>query len=77
MEELKLVDYLIGIVGFLIVYVLNGIKSEITEVKSTVKNLETNLQEGINGLEHRVTALERDMEHVEKRCTTAAQSKFC
>lgn len=54
----ELFPYLTTIIGFLIVYVLNGIKSEITDVKTSVKNLEVDLRDGITSLDRRVTRLE-------------------
>lgn len=54
----NLTHILLATIGFLIVYVLNGIKTEITEVKTTVRNLETNLQTGISDLNVRVSTLE-------------------
>lgn len=60
MEHLAadLLPYLTTIIGFLIVYVLNGIKAEIKDVKITVKGLEKDFSEVINRLEYRVTVLE-------------------
>ncbi len=54
----ELVPYLLTVLGFLAVYVLNGIKGEIKEVKTTVKALENDLRGGFGSLDRRVTALE-------------------
>lgn len=50
--------YMVAIIGFLIVYVLNGIKGEIKEVKVSVKNLETDLRGGITELDRRLSKME-------------------
>ena len=47
-------NILLTIVGFLIVYTLNGIKKEITEVKSSVVQLSENL----TNIDKRVLVLE-------------------
>lgn len=54
----EMLPYLLTIIGFMAVYVLNGIKGEIKEVKTTVKALETDLRGGFGSLDRRVTALE-------------------
>lgn len=58
MTAADFLPYLTAVIGFLIVYVLNGIKGEIKEVKTTVKSLEKDLRDGITGLDRRVTAIE-------------------
>lgn len=57
-ELADVLPYLMTIIGFLIVYVLNGIKSEIKEVKTTVKSLENDMRGGIGDLDRRITAVE-------------------
>lgn len=54
----QLLPYLTTIIGFLIVYVLNGIKAEIKDVKNTVQGLEQDLRAGITALDRRVTKIE-------------------
>lgn len=54
----QLLPYLTTIIGFLIVYVLNGIKAEIKDVKLSVKSLEEDLRGGITQLDRRVTKIE-------------------
>lgn len=54
----QLLPYLTTIIGFLIVYVLNGIKTEIKDVKNSVKSLEEDLRGGITQLDRRVTKIE-------------------
>lgn len=54
----QLIPYLTTVIGFLIVYVLNGIKTEIKDVKLSVKSLEEDLRAGITSLDRRVTQIE-------------------
>ncbi len=54
----EVLPYLLTVIGFLAVYVLNGIKSEIKEVKVTVKALESDLRGGVTELDRRLTKLE-------------------
>ncbi len=51
-----ILPYLTTVIGFLIVWVLNGIKGEIREVKTTV----TGLREELIKLDHRVIRIESD-----------------
>lgn len=60
------VSILLTIVGFLIVFVLNGIKSEIRDTKTAVQNLETDLRGGMSQLDRRVT-------RIEARCNCASE----
>ena len=57
---LQVLPYFTTVIGFLIVWVLNGIKSEIKDVKTTVGSLEKDLREGITGLDRRVTKIETE-----------------
>lgn len=54
----QILPYLTTVIGFLIVWVLNGIKGEIKDVKNTVSSLEKDLRDGMAGLDRRVTTLE-------------------
>lgn len=54
MDGVSVTNVLLGSIGFLIVYTLNGIKSEIKEVKSTMNKLADELQK----IDKRVVALE-------------------
>ena len=54
----ELLPYLMTVIGFLIVYVLNGIKTELKEVKTTVKAVEADMRNGLTGLDRRVTKIE-------------------
>lgn len=53
-----ILPYLATIIGFLIVWILNGIKAEIKEIKTSVNSLEEDIRSQVSGLEHRVTVLE-------------------
>jgi hypothetical protein len=55
---IQILPYLTTVIGFLIVWVLNGIKGEIKDVKNTVSSLEKDLRDGMSGLDRRVTHLE-------------------
>lgn len=54
MDQALLTNILLGAVGFLIVYTLNGIKAEIKEVKTAMNVLSAELQ----NIDTRVTVLE-------------------
>lgn len=53
-ENVHITDILLTVVGFLVVYTLNGIKSEIKEVKSAMKELSHELKD----IDNRVVILE-------------------
>lgn len=57
-----LIPYLATVIGFLVVWVLNEIKGDIREVKTSVKALETDLRNSHGELETRVTKLETSYE---------------
>jgi len=54
----QLLPYLMAIIGFLIVHVLNGIKGEIKDVKNTVYSLEKDLRETLDNHADRLVAIE-------------------
>ena len=54
----EIIPYLLTVMGFLAVYVLNGIKGEIKEVKVTMGKLETDLRGGVANLDRRVAVIE-------------------
>jgi len=54
----QLLPYLMAIIGFLIVHVLNGIKSEIKEVKTSVYSLEKDLRDTLDNHADRLVAIE-------------------
>ena len=53
-----IVGTLLTVCGALAVIVLNGIKGEIKEIKTSLSSLETDMRDGLSGLGHRVTILE-------------------
>lgn len=54
----EIAPYLLSVVGVLLVYVLNGIKTEIKELRVFVASLESELRGGITLLDRRVTVME-------------------
>lgn len=54
----EIIPYLLACLGFFAVYVLNGIKSELKDLKTTVKSLEADLRGGYSNLDRRMTRLE-------------------
>ena len=58
MTPADILPYLMAIIGFLIIYVLNGIKAELKEVKNAMQGLERDLREDVTGLDRRITAVE-------------------
>lgn len=57
-----LINVLIGALGFLIVYTLMGIRSEIRDLASTMKGLENDLRGQLSELDRRVTRVESSCE---------------
>ncbi len=62
-----LIPYLATIIGFLIVWVLNEIKAEIREVKTTVKSMERDLSDKHSDLENRVVRLEAGCDYMHNK----------
>lgn len=64
--------YLVSIIGFLLIYVLYGIKAEIREVRLFVASLEGELRTHISTLDRRITVVETRCasEHGGDRCIT-------
>lgn len=66
------IGVLLSTIGFLIVYVLNGIKSEIGDIKGKLGTIETELHSRVTDLERRhearVTDVDRRLVHVEATC---------
>ena len=54
----ELIPILLTVLGFLAVYVLNGIKGEIKEVKTTIGKIEVDLRGGMASLDRRITTIE-------------------
>lgn len=84
------IGVLLSIIGFLIVYVLNGIKGEIQEIKGQLGKIETDLhqrvttidkeqRERIDGVERRYQNLyvdvDRRLAFVEARCAVVHEVK--
>lgn len=65
----EFLPYLLTIIGFFAVYVLNGIKGEIKEVKTTMKSLESDLRGGVTSLERRQSDLAERVSVIEARCS--------
>lgn len=63
----QLIPYFATVIGFLIVWILNGIKTEIREVKTSVHLLESDLRNSHNDLSSRVTRIEADYAHFHRR----------
>lgn len=57
-ENINAVSVLLTVVGFLIVFVLNGIKGEIRDTKRAVQGLEADLRGAISAIDRRVTVIE-------------------
>ena len=68
----ELLPYLLAIIGFLIVHVLNGIKGEIKEIKSALGKIETDLHKRVTEADRRLSdqyvAIDRRVSVVEARC---------
>lgn len=62
-DDFNLTNVLLSIIGFLIVYVLNGIKTEIKDIKSSVDKLEDSFDKSVKDLETRVVKLESACTH--------------
>ncbi len=54
----ELLPYAATVIGALIVYILNGVKSEIKDIGESVKGLEKDLRDGITSLDRRVSKIE-------------------
>lgn len=54
----ELAPYLLTTIGFLLIYVLNGIKGELKELRMFIATLENELRGGIAGLDRRLTVME-------------------
>lgn len=55
---IEFVPYLIATLGFFAVFTLNGIKSEMKEMKDSLKGLESDLRGGVASLDRRISVLE-------------------
>lgn len=63
---------LLSVIGFLIVFVLNGIKDEIREIKGQLSKIEGDLHTRVSDVERRSqdrsVDFDRRLSHVEARC---------
>lgn len=70
--SVDVMPYLLGIIGFLIVYVLNGIKTEIRDVKAAVTRIESDLHKRVSDVdrEHseRINDVANRLAHIEATC---------
>ncbi len=64
----ELLPFLLTIIGFLVVYTLNGIKNEIKDVKVTVGKLETDLRGSLSNLDRRQADDAARIAALEARC---------
>lgn len=71
------VGCLLSVIGFLIVFVLNGIKSEIKEIKGQLSKIEGDLHSRITENDRRhqdqYVAIDRRLATVEARCSMVHQ----
>ena len=54
----SVMPYIAAILGFLAVYVLNNIKQEMRDIKTSLNNLEKDMRDGVSQLDRRVTIME-------------------
>lgn len=70
----QILPYLLTVIGFLIVFVLNGIKGEIKDIKTQLGKIETDLHQRVTVIDTRHQQVQVDFErrlsHVEARCST-------
>jgi hypothetical protein len=64
---INVLPYFTTAIGFMIVFVLNGIKSEIKEVKTSVKALEEDFRDTIKAHDHRLTKIETGCNYMHGR----------
>lgn len=68
----EFLPYLLTVIGFLIVFVLNGIKAEIKEIKGQLGKIENDLHRRVSVIDQRhqdsKVEFERRLSHVEERC---------
>lgn len=73
-QELVLfgIGVLLAVIGFLIVFVLNGIKGEIRDVNEKLEKIESDLHRRVDSIDRRhqeeFTGLDRRVTKVEARC---------
>lgn len=68
----QLLPYLLAVIGFLIVHVLNGIKGEIKDIKGQLSKIESDLHGRVTDIDrrHQDTLVEHDrrISKIEARC---------
>ena len=66
------IGVLLSVIGFLMIFVLNGIKEEIKDIKIQLSKIEGDLHERVTEMERRqsaeTVAIDRRLSHVETRC---------
>jgi hypothetical protein len=58
MKDINLVNIPLSVIGFLGVFILNGIKNDISEMKNSLKAFETKMYTEITELKERITKVE-------------------
>ncbi len=64
----ELLPIMLTVIGFLVVYTLNGIKNEIKDVKVTVGNLEKDLRSSLASLDRRQSDDSARLAALEAKC---------
>lgn len=71
----QFLPYLLAIIGFLIVHVLNGIKGEIKDIKGQLSKIEGDLHSRVTDIDRRhqdkYVDMDRRLINVEARCRVA------
>lgn len=61
----EMMPYVAAVLGFLAVYVLNSIKQEMRDIKTSLVSLERDMREGVSSLDRRVTIIETRCDHLQ------------
>ena len=68
------IGVLLSVIGFLIVMVLTGIKSEISEIKGQIYKIEGDLHDRVSEMDRRhnseIVEIDRRVSRIEARCET-------
>lgn len=71
-QVLFIIGVMLGVIGFLIVFVLQGIKSEIRDVNDKLEKIETDLHKRVSDIDRRhqdvMVEIDRRLSKVEARC---------
>lgn len=71
-QVLFITGVMLGVIGFLIVFVLQGIKSEIRDVNDKLEKIETDLHKRVSDIDRRhqdvMVEIDRRLSKVEARC---------